>query len=91
MEVDTLLEAATRLKQGLLAKATDGEYSDKDYTSDLKVLSSDQHISKLLPVFVRANRSTADFRREMQSKFDRSVERRTYINNELNAVFEYLV
>ena len=90
MEVDTLLEAATRLKQGLLAKATDGEYSDKDYTSDLKILSSDQHISKLLPMFVRANRSTADFRREMQSKFDHYVERRTYINNELNAVFEYL-
>ena len=47
MEVDTLLEAATRLKQGLLAKATDGEYSDKDYSSDLKILLADQHISKL--------------------------------------------
>lgn len=30
MDTGALLEATTRLKQGLLAKATDGEYLDKD-------------------------------------------------------------
>lgn len=66
MESNTLLIAATRLKQGLLAKATDGEYSDNDFQNDLAVLSADQHIEKILPISVRTNRSTADFRRDMQ-------------------------
>ena len=90
MEQTTLLEAATRLKQGLLAKATDGEYSDKDFQKDISVLSADQRIEKMLPVSVRMNRSTADFRRDMQAKFAQYKERRTYINNELKPIFDYL-
>lgn len=90
METNTLLEAATRLKQGLLAKATNGEYSDSDFQKDRAVLSSDQRIEKMLPVSVRANRSTADFRRELQAKFDHYAERRSYISSELEPIFEYL-
>lgn len=70
MDTGALLEATTRLKQGLLAKATDGEYLDKDYRKDIADLSADKRIAKILPASVRTNKSTKDFRREIQSKFN---------------------
>lgn len=85
-----VLEAAERLKFGLLAKATDGEYLDESYKKDMKVLSSDNRVSKMLPSFVRMSRSTADFRRAMQAKFKGYAERRQFINQELEPIFEYL-
>lgn len=90
MEPNALLGAATRLKQGLLAKATNGEYLDSDFQNDIAVLSADQRIDKMLPVSVRANRSTADFRRDMQAKFVHYADRRAYISSELEPIFEYL-
>lgn len=90
MEPNALLGAATRLKQGLLAKATNGEYLDSDFQNDIAVLSADQRIEKMLPVSVRANRSTADFRRDMQAKFVHYADRRAYISSELEPIFEYL-
>lgn len=90
MEPSALLEAATRLKQGLLAKATSGEYLDNDFQNDIAVLSMDQRIEKMLPVSVRTNRSTADFRREMQAKFVHYADRRAYVSSELEPIFEYL-
>ena len=35
MDTNDLLLAAERFKQGLLAKATDGDYADKNYLADL--------------------------------------------------------
>ncbi|MGW9531009.1 protein kinase domain-containing protein [Paenibacillus terrae] len=84
------LEAAERLKLGLLAKATDGEYLDESYKKDMKILSSDNRVFKMLPSFVRMSRSTADFRRAMQTKFKGYAERRKYINHELEPIFLYL-
>ena len=75
MEARALLEAATRLKQGLLAKATDGEYRDSDFQSDISILTSDQWVEKMLPVSIRANRSTSDFRRDMQAKFNQTDQK----------------
>ena len=90
MDARALLEAATRLKQGLLAKATNGEYRDSDFQSDVAILASDQRVEKMLPVSVRVNRSTSDFRRDIQSKFDHYAERRSYISKELEPIFDYL-
>ena len=69
MEARALLEAATRLKQGLLAKATDGEYRDSDFQSDISILTSDQWVEKMLPVSIRANISTSDFFRDVLTDF----------------------
>lgn len=90
MDNSIVLEAAERLKLGLLAKATDGEYLDENYKEDLKILSSDNRVSKMLPSFARVNRSTADFRRAIQAKFQRYAERRQFINQELEPIFQYL-
>jgi len=88
VEPNALLGAATQLKQGLLAKATNGEYLDSDFQNDIAVLYADQRIEKMLPVSVRANR--ADFRRDMQAKFVHYTDRQAYINSELEPIFEYL-
>jgi serine/threonine protein kinase len=85
-----VLEAAERLKLGLLAKATDGEYLDENYNKDMKIISLDNRVSKMLPSFVRMSRSTTDFRRVMQAKFKGYAERRQFINQELEPIFQYL-
>ena len=90
MDINSLIDAAERLKQGLLAKATDGEYPDQEYQRDRGILSSDSHVDKLLPRFVRANRSTADFRRSMQAQYQHYSERRQAISEQLNPLFDYL-
>ena len=90
MNEKAIFEAAERLKLGLLAKATDGEYLDKDYKEDLQIISSDNHVAQMLPQLFRTSYSTADFRRAMQAKFSSYAGRRRYIINELQPIFDYL-
>lgn len=90
MDIKQILIAAERLKQGLLAKATDGDYEDKDYKADLAVLQSDQRVAKMIPVIIQVNRTTADFRRAMQAQFQHYAERRQYIAEQMAPIFEYL-
>ena len=52
MDHNDLLIVAERFKQGMLAKATNGEYSDKEYKSDFKALMDDQRISKMIPSII---------------------------------------
>lgn len=52
MEISSLLESATCLKQGLLVKAISGEYADGDFQSDIAVLSSNQRIEKTPPYVI---------------------------------------
>lgn len=90
MEPKNLLIAAERLKQGLLAKATDGDYEDKDYRADLGELMTDQRIAKMIPTVIQVNRTAADFRRAMQAHSPHYAGRRQYINDQLAPIFEYL-
>lgn len=90
MDVQKMLIAAEQLKQGLLAKATDGDYEDKDYKADLAVLQADQRVAKMLPTVIMANRTAADFRRTMQAQFSHYFERRKYIADQLSPIFDYL-
>lgn len=90
MDTQNLLLAAERLKQGLLAKATNGEYLDKDFKSDLTILRTDRHIGKLLPAAIQVGKTTDDFRRSMQAKFQHYSERRQFIDEQLSPIFEYI-
>ena len=90
MGVRELTIAAERLKQGLLAKATDGEYTDRSYEADLAILKADKRIAKMIPPIIQANRTTADFRRAMQADYPHYADRRKYINEQLAPIFEYL-
>ncbi len=90
MDSKDLLYAAERLKQGLLAKATDGDYNDKNYKEDLAILQSDHRIQKMIPSIIQVNRTTADFRRAMQAMFSHYSERRQYIVEQLNPIFQYI-
>lgn len=90
MNESTILEALERLKLGLLAKATDGDYLDKEYKEDLRIVTSDNRVSMMLPSFVKTSRSTADFRRAMQAEYQHYAERRQHINQEFQPIFDYL-
>ena len=90
MSNEKMLEAARRLKQGLIAKATDGEYLDNDYQNDVRMLSSDSRIVKMLPTIVLSNRSTSDFRREMQAGFQHYADRRKFIKEKIDPIISYL-
>lgn len=90
METKALLITAERLKQGLLAKATDGDYEDKQYKADLAELMTDQRIAKMIPTIIQVNRTSADFRRAMQAHSPHYAGRRQYINEQLSPIFEYL-
>lgn len=90
MEATQLLDAALKFRSGLLAQATNGTYSEKDYISDLETLLSDKRIEKMLPSLIRTSRTPDDFRRSMQAKFQHYAERREYINNELEPIINYI-
>ena len=90
MRESIILEAAERLKLGLLAKATDGDYLDKDFKEDLRIVSSDNRVSMMLPAFVKTSRSTVDFRRAMQAIYPSYAARRQHIDREFQPVFDYL-
>lgn len=90
MDATQLLDTAVKFKSGLLAQATDGTYSEKDYINDLRILLSDKHIEKMLPSLIRTSRTPDDFRRSMQAEFKHYAERRQFINNELAPLFNYI-
>ena len=90
MNTKDLIIAAEQFKQGLLAKATNGDYEDKDYKADLRILMSDQRIAKMIPPIIQASRTAEDFRRAMQAKFQHYVDRRQFIDEQLSPIFEYL-
>ena len=90
MDTNALLLAAERFKHGLLAKATDGDYADKNYLADLQFLMADQRIAKMIPASIQASRTASDFRRAMQAKFQRYADRRQFIDEQMAPIFDYL-
>lgn len=90
MDVSKFLLVAEQFKQGLLAKATDGEYADKNYLADLQFLMTDQRIAKMIPTSIQASKTAGDFRRAMQAKFQHYADRRQYIDEQMTPILEYL-
>lgn len=90
LEISELLIVAERFKQGLLAVATDGDYDSKDYMSDLKLLMNDHKIAKLIPPIIQVNRTSSDFRRAMQTKFQHYADRRAFIDMQMAPIYEYI-
>ena len=55
MDYSKAMDAMIRLKTGLLAKATDGQYLDKDYRNDIQIIQEESRLSKMLPSSIIAN------------------------------------
>ena len=90
MDVNQLFEATSKFKSGLLAKATNGDYSTSEYIDTLEILQSEKRLEKMLPMAIKASRTPDDFRREMQSKFAHYSDRRKFINDAFEPIFKYL-
>lgn len=90
MDYSKVMEAMERLKSGLMAKATNGQYSDNDYKRDLQIIREENRLYIMLPAFIKVNRSTDDFKRAMQAEFQHYVDRRKHIDQGLAPALEYL-
>lgn len=84
-ELDTTLK---HFMSGLLAKATDGEYSEQDYFKDRQKLFAHNELAKLLPHDILEHYTPTEFRRFMQSKGG-YVERRAFINEAFKPAITY--
>ena len=85
-EMDATLK---RFMYGLLAKATNGDYPEKEYTSDRRKILANNELKKLLPAEILEHYTAAGFRTFMQDKGG-YVERRAFINKALKPALEYM-
>lgn len=86
----SLIDAAERMRIGLLAIATNGDYSNVDFLNDKNTLMENGMIRELMPSIVRNSRTVQDFQFVMRGQFRTYAERRSHITEILNPVFEYL-
>ena len=89
MEIQELNVTLRRFMYGLLAKATNGDYDEKDYSIDRQKILSNSELKKLLPIEISEHYTAAGFRTFMQDKGG-YVERRAFINEALKPALAYM-
>ena len=89
MDIQELDATLKRFMYGLLAKATNGDYHEQDYTNDRRKILANTELKKLLPAEISEHYTAAGFRTFMQGKGG-YVERRAFINEALKPALEYM-
>jgi len=89
MDIHELETTLKRFLYGLLAKATDGNYPEKDYSNDRRIILASEEIRKLLPVEISEHHTAARFRTFMQDQGG-YVERRVFINEAMKPALDYI-
>lgn len=80
MNKKEILELIDEFKSGLLSKATNGDLPDHEYKRMREQLLSLPSVKDHIPSFIKANRSSADFRGYMQAQSENYRDRRAIIN-----------
>jgi len=88
MNVQDLNAALKRFMFGLLAKATNGDYPEQEYSNDRRTILANNELKVLLPVDITGHHTAAGFRTFMQDKGG-YVERRAFINEALKPALDY--
>lgn len=86
MEKEELIIKLEQFKSGLIEAATNGSFSDKEYTSLRNDFLSNSLIKDELPHFIKIYRTPIEFRRFMQGEYEHYKERRSFITTEINKV-----
>ena len=89
MNIHDLDATLKRFMYGLLAKATNGDYPEQDYTNDRRIILANNELKKLLPIEISNHYTAAGFRTFIQDKGG-YVERRAFINESLKPALEYI-
>ena len=90
MEKNAILDLIDEFKSGLLAKATNGDISDKDYKRCRDILMNVPGLKANIPSFIRDNRTANDFRSYMQAYNQHYAERRELINVQMTELVNCL-
>lgn len=89
MNEDLIIKVES-FKNLLVARATNGGAEENDYKSLRGELIASPRISKLLPRFVHACRSTSEFWSFIQPKFKTYAERRTFLRDAFDPILTML-
>ena len=67
MDKNAIRDLIDEFKSGLIAKATNGDMSEKDYKRCRDILMQVPELKSHIPAFIKSNHSANDFRRYMQA------------------------
>lgn len=88
--MNQLFEQAETLQNLLISHATGGPESDAEYRQLRQVFLTGPTYERLLPQFVRTNRSLAQFWQFIKYRFQHYAERRQYIYDEFQPLMQLL-
>lgn len=84
MDKNTIIDLIDEFKIGLVAKATNGDISEKDYKRCRDIIMQVPQLKAHIPVFIKNNRTAHDFRSYMQEYDQHYAGRRELINNQMD-------
>lgn len=83
MDKNAIIDLIDEFKSGLLAKATNGDISEKDYKRCRDTLMKVPELKAHIPAFIKSNRTANDFRGYMQAYDQHYAGRRDLINSQM--------
>lgn len=85
---DDLLILLEQFKNGLLARATGGDYEDSEYQRIRKLILANPKLEKLSPRFIKTNRSINDFWQWIKTDAKTYADRRMLISSQMNPLLD---
>lgn len=86
MDKNAIRDLIDEFKSGLIAKATNGDMSEKDYKRCRDILMQVPELKSHIPAFIKSNHSANDFRRYMQAYNQHYADRRSLIHTEMDSL-----
>lgn len=90
MDKNAIRDLIDEFKSGLIAKATNGDMSEKDYKRCRDILMQVPELKSHIPTFIKSNHSANDFRSYMQAYNQHYADRRSLIHEEMDELASYL-
>ncbi len=90
MDKNAIRDLIDEFKSGLIAKATNGDMSEKDYKRCRDTLMQVPELKEHIPAFIKSNHSADDFRRYMQGYNPHYKDRRSLIYTEMDKLVSCL-
>ena len=90
MDKNAIIDLIDGFKSGLLAKATNGDISEKDYKRCRDTLMKVPELKAHIPAFIKSNRTANEFRGYMQAYDQHYAGRRDLINSQMDELVNCL-
>lgn len=90
MDSRSIIDLIDEFKSGLIAKATNGDISEKDYKRCRDTLMNVPALKANIPAFIKSNRTASAFRSYMQAYDQHYAGRRALINTQMDELANYI-